>query len=103
MKHKIFITSLFIIFCITGTIAQKDTIPDSKYYPAKGKAQNLVLILLGGSEGGLPRGYDVEKLTSLGYPCFLLGYFGTKSTPEMLEMIPLEYFEKEINALKSTT
>ena len=102
MKHKFFITCLFIIFCVAGTIAQKDTIPDSKYYPAKGEAKNIVLILLGGSEGGLPSHYDVDKLTSLGYPCLLLGYFGTKSTPQRLEMIPLEYFEKEINTLKST-
>jgi dienelactone hydrolase len=101
MKHKIFITALFIIFCVIETIAQKDTIPDSKYYPAKGKAQNIVLMLLGGSEGGLPNYYDVGKLTSLGYSCFILGYFGTQNTAERLEMIPMEYFEKEIEAMKS--
>jgi len=38
--------------------------------------KKIVLILLGGSEGGLPNYYDVEKLTNLGYPCFILGYFG---------------------------
>jgi hypothetical protein len=78
MKHKFFITSFFIIFCAIETFAQKDTILDSKYYPAKGKAQNIVLILLGGSEGGLPNYYDTVKLTNLGYSCFILGYFGTK-------------------------
>jgi dienelactone hydrolase len=101
MKHKIFVASLFVIFCFIKTIAQRDSIPDSKYYPAKGKARNILLILLGGSEGGLPNYYDVEKLTSSGYPCFILGYFGTKSTPKRLEMIPVEYFEKEIRALQS--
>jgi dienelactone hydrolase len=58
-------------------------------------------MLLGGSEGGLPNYYDVDKFTSLGYTCFILGYFGTKNTPDRLEMIPMEYFEKEIKALKS--
>jgi dienelactone hydrolase len=101
MKHKIFVTSFFIIFCVIETLAQKDTIPDSKYYPAKGKAQNIVLMLLGGSEGGLPNYYDTEELTNLGYSCFILGYFGTKNTPDRLEKIPLEYFDKEIKALRS--
>jgi hypothetical protein len=59
-------------------VAQKDTIPDSKYYPAKGNIQNVALILLGGSEGGLPNYYDTEKLTGLGYSCLVLGYFRTK-------------------------
>lgn len=101
MKHKIFIIFLITCFCAIKINAQKDSIPDSKYYPAKGQDKNIVLLLLGGSEGGLPNYYDVEKLTSLGYPCFILGYFGTKSTPERLEMISMEYFEKEIKALKS--
>lgn len=103
MKLKILIASLFVFSCVLETIAQKDTIPDSKYYPAKVKSQNIVLMLLGGSEGGLPNYYDVENLTGLGYPCFVLGYFGTKNTPERLEMIPMEYFEKEIEALETRT
>lgn len=101
MNRKLFFTLLLISISLIETIAQKDMVPDSNYYPAKGKAQNTVLMLLGGSEGGLPNYYDVEKLTRLGYPCFILGYFGTKNTPERLEMIPLEYFETEIKALKA--
>jgi len=98
---KIFITSVAAIFCFIRVMAQKDTIPDSKYYPAKGNIQNVALILLGGSEGGLPNYYDTEKLTGLGYSCLVLGYFRTKGTPARLEMIPLEYFEKAITDLKS--
>jgi dienelactone hydrolase len=60
-----------------------------------------MLILFGGSEGGLPDYYDTEKLTSLGYPCFILGYFGTQNTPGRLEMIPMEYFEKQFKALET--
>ncbi|MBG9377276.1 dienelactone hydrolase family protein [Panacibacter sp. DH6] len=97
----IFITSVAAIFCFIKAIAQNDTIPDSKYYPAKGNIQNVALILLGGSEGGLPNYYDIEKLTSLGYSCLTLGYFQTKNTPDRLEMIPVEYFEKAIVDLKS--
>lgn len=101
MKFKILIASFFVIFCFLEAVAQKDTIPDSKYYPAKGKSKNVVLLLLGGSEGGLPNYYDTEKLTNLGYSCLILGYFNTKSTPDRLEMIPIEYFDKAIKSLKS--
>ena len=101
MKFKTLVASFFVILCLGETKAQKDTIPDSKYYTAKGQSKNVVLLLLGGSEGGLPNYYDTTKLTSLGYDCFILGYFNTKSTPDRLEMIPMEYFDKEIKALKS--
>lgn len=101
MKRSLSFTLLLMSICWMETIAQQNIIPDSHYYPAKGTPQNTVLLLLGGSEGGLPGYYDVEKLTNQGYPCFILGYFGTKSTPERLEMIPMEYFEKEIKALKA--
>jgi dienelactone hydrolase len=101
MKIKILILSFFVAFSFLETQAQKDTIPNSKYYPAKGKAKNVVLLLLGGSEGGLPNYYDTTKLTSLGYSCFILGYFNTKNTPDRLEMIPMEYFDNEIKTLKS--
>ena len=99
--RKLFITSVAAILCFIKVLAQKDTIPDSRYYPAKGNIQNIALILLGGSEGGLPDYYDVDKLTGLGYSCLILGYFGTKNTPDRLEMIPIEYFGKAISDLKS--
>jgi dienelactone hydrolase len=101
MKLKTIITSFFLLLCFFENKAQKNTIPDSKFYAAKGKARNVVLILLGGSEGGLPGYYDTTKLTGLGYSCFILGYFNTKNTPERLEMIPMEYFDKEIKSLKT--
>jgi dienelactone hydrolase len=101
MRLKFIITFLSIFSFIIASKAQKDSIPDSKYYPAKGESKNVALILFGGSEGGLPNYYDVKKLTGLGYPCLILGYFGTKNTPDRLEMIPLEYFEKSINSFKS--
>jgi dienelactone hydrolase len=98
--RKVLITSLLAILCYE-TLAQRDTIPDSRYYPSRGKAQNEVLILLGGSEGGLPNYYNTDKLTGLGYSCLVLGYFRTKNTPDRLEMIPLEYFEKAMKDLVS--
>jgi esterase/lipase len=101
MKLKILITLLIVITCALVTFAQKDTIPNSKYYPPKTDGKNVAIMLLGGSEGGFPSYYDTEYLTKLGYPCYIIGYFGTKNTPDYLEMIPLEYFEEIIKKFKS--
>ena len=54
-------------------------------------------MFLGGSEGGMPT-FNVEPFIEQGYPCFKVGYFGTKHTPDYLEMIPLEYFEEVLKS-----
>lgn len=81
--------------------AQAEDVPDRKYFPPSGAAKDVALLLLGGSEGGLPGYYDTKGLTAQGYACLLLGYFGTKSTPPRLELIPLEYFEEAIRAFRA--
>lgn len=101
MKSIILITLLIVITCTVETFAQKDTIPDSKYYPPKTDGKNVAIMLLGGSEGGFPSYYDTEYLTKLGYPCYIVGYFRTQNTPDYLELIPLEYFEEIIKKFKS--
>ena len=101
MKFKNVITSLFIVFSVTETIAQQDTIPDSKYYPPKEKGKKVAIMLFGGAEGGLPNYYDTEYLTKLGHPCYAVGYFRTQNTPDRLEMIPLEYFEEKLETFIS--
>jgi len=101
MRLKQIITALTICACFNTVLAQKDTIPDSKYYPPTGKEKNVAIILLGGSEGGLPNNYNIERFNKLGYPCIIVGYFGTKNTPDRLEMIPLDYFEEVIKTFKS--
>ena len=70
--------------------------PDYLYFPPTHGAKNIALMLFGGSEGGLPTYYDTQSLTQQGYACILVGYFGTQNTPESLELIPIEYFEKVI-------
>jgi dienelactone hydrolase len=101
MRYKALITSLIVAASFVVVNAQKDAIPDSKFYPPKGESKNVAIMLLGGSEGGLPNYYDIDRFTNLGYPCFIVGYFGTKNTPDRLEMIPLEYFENAIATFKS--
>ena len=82
-----------ILFFSVFFAAQAEEGVDTKYFPPAGDAKAVALVLLGGSEGGIPQYYDTDGLTKQGYACLAVGYFGTKNTPDRLEMIPLEYFE----------
>lgn len=94
------IVSILLFAYFTNGVAQDNLIPDAEYHPPSGASRNVAIMFLGGSEGGIPK-YNVEQYTAKGYPCFQVGYFGTKNTPERLELIPLEYFEKAIEMFKS--
>jgi dienelactone hydrolase len=59
------------------------------------KSKTPVVIVLGGSDGGLLEG-RAAILASHGYAAFALAYFGAESLPSNLTEIPLEYFEKAI-------
>lgn len=100
-RLSLLITCMLIIVCFKTAIAQKENIPDSKYFPSSGESKKVAIMFLGGSEGGLPNYYNMESFTSKGYPCFMVGYFGTKNTPDQLEMIPLEYLDDAISEFQS--
>ena len=59
-----------------------------------------VVIALGGAGGGLREG-GAEALASEGFAALALAYFGVEPLPGELVEIPLEYFEKAIEWLKS--
>lgn len=73
---------------------------DYVYHPPVGDSKDVAVIFLGGSEGGIPQ-YDYDLYTTNGYPAIALGYIMTDNTPKSLNMIPLEYFEKAIDYIKS--
>ena len=58
------------------------------------------VIALGGGGGGLREG-GVEALSSEGYAALTLAYFGVEGLPRELVEIPLEYFGRAIEWLKS--
>ena len=66
------------------------------YYPAAGAGDHPGILLLGGSEGGLGRGvkHMALALQSEGFSVFQLAYFGAPGTPDSLERIPLELFDR---------
>jgi len=98
-NFRLLITNVLLIACTTSCAVEKDL--DMKYYPPKGAPKNVAIMMLGGSEGGLPNYYDTAGFTAKGYPCMTVGYFGTENTPDRLELIPLEYFEDAIIKFKS--
>ena len=61
------------------------------YTPAASGASSSAVLMLGGSEGGLPL-TQPEALASRGHPALALAYFGVPGVPSTLTDIPLEYF-----------
>jgi dienelactone hydrolase len=65
------------------------------YYDAAEKEKSVGVIVLGGSEGGKPQ-HHAKAFAAEGYPVMALAYFKTPGTPDYLDEIPLEYFDKPI-------
>jgi uncharacterized protein len=61
------------------------------YSPARTPAATSAVLVLGGSEGGLPVRLP-EALASRGHPTLAVAYFGLAGLPRTLANIPLEYF-----------
>ncbi len=71
-----------------------------KFYPQESGEEKIGVLVLGGSEGGVP----IELANSIaeaGYPALALAYFNAEDLPEELEQIPLEYFAPAKSWLKS--
>jgi dienelactone hydrolase len=71
---------------------------DAEFYPPQGSPKKLGVLVLGGSDGGIPS-RRAKIIAENGFPTLALAYFKTKRTPEYLDMIPLEYFDKPIEWL----
>lgn len=65
------------------------------YYDAAGKDESVGVIVLGGSEGGKSE-RRAQAFAAEGYPVMSLAFFKVPGTPEYLDEIPLEYFDKPI-------
>jgi dienelactone hydrolase len=68
-------------------------------YPA-GATRRPAVLLLGGSEGGLPDPLSSEILAAHGYPVLALAYFELPGLPRQLLRMPLEYFERALQWLR---
>jgi dienelactone hydrolase len=59
------------------------------------------ILLLGGSEGGLPIGPLSTMLAARGYSTLGVAYFRAPGLPQTLARIPLEYFERALTWLRA--
>ncbi|MDQ1706432.1 MAG: hypothetical protein QOF18_2798 [Frankiaceae bacterium] len=62
--------------------------------------QHTAVMVLGGSEGGLPSGILERLLAAHGYPTLGLAYFGYRGLPRRMLRIPLEYFARATRWLR---
>ena len=62
------------------------------WHPADTAARRPAVLVLGGSEGGLPGVLLPALLASSGYPALGVAYFAEPGLPQTLSRIPLEYF-----------
>lgn len=70
-----------------------------KFYEPVGDGPHDAVILLGGSEGGIPNWQTASLLASHGYAVLATAYFGMDGLPNSLQGIRLEYFETAIDWL----
>ncbi|HVD62378.1 MAG TPA: acyl-CoA thioester hydrolase/BAAT C-terminal domain-containing protein [Gemmatimonadaceae bacterium] len=71
------------------------------YFPP-GSGPHPAMIVLAGSQGGIPAPAAYSGgLASLGYVVLGLAYFNAEGLPPLLQNIPLEYFAKAVDWLKS--
>ncbi len=74
----------------------------AQFYHADLTDDRPVVLVLGGSEGGLPDKL-AQPIANAGYKVLSLAYFKAPKLPEELEKIPLEYFDAAINWLATHT
>jgi uncharacterized protein len=73
---------------------------DAELFLPKKDGKRVVVLVLGGSEGGISRQF-AQMLAKQGFPALALAYFKTRQTPEYLDMIPLEYFDEVMEWLET--
>src|SRR5689334_16954723 len=73
---------------------------DADVYTTVDSKKKVGVVALGGSEGG-KQPHLAKPFADAGYSTMALAYFKTKTTPEDLCEIPLEYFTKAINWMQA--
>jgi uncharacterized protein len=84
----------------TGSIVQNVSF-DGEFFPPVGPSKKVGVLVLGGSDGGVPS-RRAKLIAEKGFPVLALAYFKTTDTPKYLDMIPLEYFDPAVEWLKKS-
>jgi dienelactone hydrolase len=78
---------------------QPDGFVGEFWHPVSTAARRPAILVLGGSEGGLPGVLLPALLASNGYPALGVAYFKEPGLPTTLSRIPLEYFARALRWL----
>ena len=117
--ESIAVAMLFSSFAVSGAGAQGLTPPPieivdpvpggvrvaepgvfANYYPGKGSGPRPGILLLAGSEGGLPHEHIAPVLQDEGFAVLQLCYFGCPGQPGKLVNVPLETFANGLDWLR---
>ncbi|HKJ38202.1 MAG TPA: acyl-CoA thioester hydrolase/BAAT C-terminal domain-containing protein [Anaerolineales bacterium] len=69
------------------------------FFPEQPRYPKTLVVVLGGSSGGLRHASTAERLARDGVAACALAYFGVDGLPPKLDRIPLEYFFKAFSLL----
>lgn len=75
---------------------EQDGVVGELFLPDISRLRRTLVIVLGGSSGGLRHRAIAERLAADGAPALALAYFGMAGLPSALSHIPLEYFSRAI-------
>jgi dienelactone hydrolase len=89
---------------LTAAPVRKQAVRHGLYgeaYDPPGSGRRPAALVIGGSEGGLRTAGVAGLLASHGYPAMALAYFGEPGLPRTLKDIPLEYFARALERLRT--
>ena len=72
----------------------------ARFVSPQGASHHAAVLLLGGSEGGIPSPLISAALAAQGYPVLALAYFKAPGLPSTLSRIPLEYFARALRWMR---
>lgn len=105
-----FVCAAFVAPAVLAAPVQTDLVRESgifgEMHYAAGAQRKTTVIMLNGSDGGIPSARDANDLVQSGYTVLSLAYFKDwngrpNGAPNALREIPLEYFYRAIDWLKA--
>jgi dienelactone hydrolase len=84
---------------VSSHVEKNDGLYGVMFEPRPTPTRRPGILLLGGSEGGLPSAFSGAILAGAGYPTLALAYFDGPGLPGTLRNVPVEYFGKALRLL----
>jgi dienelactone hydrolase len=99
IKASCIILTFFAVSAYADLLSMEKEGIVGEYFSSSSSDKHVGVLVLGGSEGGLPEKL-AQTIVDAGFPTLALAYFNAEGLPQELEKIPLEYFDKAKSWLK---